>query len=72
MRVLGRKKDGSILMATDQEIIQNALTKKRAALIRIMRLLIIRAKNQLPCSGGLYGHFGTVVVALFIAEMTER
>ena len=29
MRVLGRKKDGSLLMATDQEIIQNALDQEK-------------------------------------------
>ena len=32
MRVLGRKKDGSILMATDQEIIQNALDQEKSGI----------------------------------------
>lgn len=32
MRVLGRKKDGSLLMATDQEIIQNALNQEKSGI----------------------------------------
>lgn len=30
MRVLGRKKDGTLLTATDQEIIQNALDQEKS------------------------------------------
>lgn len=32
MKVLGRKKDGSLLMATDQEIIQNALDQENSGI----------------------------------------
>lgn len=32
MIVLGRKKDGSLLMATDQEIIQNALNQEKSGI----------------------------------------
>ena len=72
MRVLGRKKDGSILMATDQEIIQNALNQEKSGIDPHYAFIDYKSEEPVTPFGGLYGHFGTVAVALFIAEMTER
>ena len=53
MRVLGRKKDGSLLMATDQEIIQNALDQEKRGIDPHYAFIDYKTKEQVAPLGWL-------------------
>ena len=53
MRVLGRKKDGSILMATDQEIIQNALNQENSGIDPHYAFIDYKSEEQVTPLGWL-------------------
>lgn len=72
MRFCGHLKDGTQLLLTDDEIINNALKQENKELNHIIVFMIIKRKKQQRRRGGLFGLYMMAVAAWFIAAMMGK
>lgn len=72
MRFCGHLKDGTQLLLTDDEIINNALKQEKQGIKPHYCFMIIKRKKQQRRRGGLFGLYMMAVAAWFIAAMMGK